>query len=340
MNITTTTQVDPAVATYYDRVLLKRGTPYLVHTLFAQRRGIKTRSGNQIKWRRYGSLAPATTPLVEGVTPTGKTPTKTDITAALKQYGDYIHYSDVVSLTNQDPVLTEFTEMLGEQGGETLDILARDVYVAGANVYYAGYYADRAVDTRGEVNTEPTAADFKFIRETMGGNKAKMIAPVIKASSGQGTMPVAPAFYTVVHHELQNDLEDMSGWLPAHQYPNSQPSYPSEIGALPDANMRYLITQNGKVWPDDGGGTGAGTTYRSTGGSNVDVYAALVFGQNAVGQCPLDGNSLKQITKAIGSSGAADPLDQRGSVGWKAFQTWAILNDLWLCRGEFAATLG
>jgi N4-gp56 family major capsid protein len=134
MNINVSTQIDPAVATYYDRVLLRRGLPFKNHTLFAQRRPIKKRSGNQAKFRRYGSLAVATTPLTEGVTPSGKTVTKTDITATIKAYGDYIHYSDVVSLTNQDPVLTEFTELLGEQGGETMDILARDVYVAGTNV--------------------------------------------------------------------------------------------------------------------------------------------------------------------------------------------------------------
>ena len=339
MNLNTVTQVDPAIATFYDRVLLRRGTPFLVHDRFAQTRGIKTRSGNQIKFRRYGSLAANTTPLVEGVTPSGKTVTKTDITATLKGYGDYIRFSDFVSLVNQDAILTEFNEILGEQSGESLDLIFRDIYVAGTNVYYAGSYADASIDTRVEVNTAPTASDFKKIRETMIGNKAKMIAPVVKASSNVGTMPVAPAFWVIVSHELQNDLEDMSGWLPAHQYPNSMPAYAEEIGALPDANMRFLITQNGKVWRHTGGTTGAGTTYRSDDDTNVDVFAALVFGQNAVGKCPLDGNSMKSIVKAVGSSGAADPLDQRGSAGWKAYTTGAILNDLFMIRGEFAATL-
>ena len=339
MNINVSTQIDPAVATFYDRVLLRRGLPFKNHTLFAQRRPIKKRSGNTAKFRRYGSLATATTPLTEGVTPSGKVVTKTDITATIKPYGDYIHYSDVVSLTNQDPTLTEFTELIGEQSGETMDVLARDVYCGGTNIYYAGSYADDSIDTRAEVNTAPVTSDFKKIRETMVGNKAKMISPLIKASSGQGTLPVAPAFYAIAHYELQNDLEDMSGWQPAYQYPNGMPSYPSEIGALSDANMRFLINQNGKKHDDEGGATGAGTTYRSADDTNVDVFVCLVFAKDAVGEVPMDGESLRQITKALGSSGSADPLDQRGSVGWKAFSTWVILNDLWLVRGEFAATL-
>jgi len=339
VNINVSTQIDPAVATYYDRVLLRRGTPFKNHALFAQRRSIKKREGNTLKFRRYGALAPATTPLTEGVTPSGKTISKTDITATIKQYGDYVHYSDVVSLTNQDATLTEFTGILGDQSGETLDILARDVYVAGTGVYYAGSYNDSTIDTRVEVNTAPTLSDYKKIRETLIGNKAKMISPQMKAASGQGTMPVAPAFMTIIHYELQNDAEDMSGWTPAYQYPNGKPSYPSEIGSLSDANMRFLINQNGKSWDAGGGTTGAGSTYRSSDSTNVNVYASLTFGMDAVGECPMDGESLRQITKGLGSSGSADPLDQRGSVGWKAFQTWVILNDDWLIRGEFAATL-
>jgi N4-gp56 family major capsid protein len=275
---------------------------------------------------------------VEGVTPSGKTITKTDITATLRGYGDYIHYSDLVSLINQDPVITEFTEVLGEQAGESIDIVYRDIFVAGTNVYYAGSYADSAIDSRAEVNTAPVTMDFKNIRESLIGDKARMISSVKAASTKVGTMPVAPSFWVITHHEMQNDLEAMSGWLPAHQYPNSRPMYDEEIGALPDANMRFLITQNGRKWADAGGTTGAGTTYRSTSGSQVDVYAALVFARDAVGVCPLDGMSMKSIVKALGSAGADDPLDQRGSVGWKAHTTAAILNDLWLTRGEFTAT--
>ncbi len=339
MNLVTATQVDPAIATFYDKVLLKRGLPYIVHERFAKTRPISTRSGNTIKFRRYGRLAPATTPLVEGVTPAGKMITKTDITAQIKQYGDYVNHTDVVSLTNQDAVLTEFMEVLGEQAGETHDILARDVYVAGTNVYYAGSVGSPAIDTRVEVNTAPTLADLKKMREIMVGNKAKRISTVMKASVKQGTLAVPPSYFAIVHHELQNDLEDISGWLAAHNYPNSMPSTEAEIGSQPDSGMRFLITQNGKYWPDAGGVTGAGTTYRSDGGSNVNVYAMLVFGQDAVARVPLSGQNLKSIVKAVGSSGSSDPLDQRGSAGWKSFLTWAITNDLWIIRGEFAATL-
>lgn len=337
LNINVTTQVSPEAAVFYDRTLLERGLPYEVHTLFAETKSLKQRNGKTINFRRFGSLPVATTALTEGVTPTGKTVTKTEITATIHEYGDFIRYSDMVDLVSIDPVLAEFQELLGEQSGETMDVLARDVYVAGTNVYYAGSYATAAIDTRVEVNTAPTASDYKKIREIMIGNKAKLITKTITASNGQGTMPVGRSFFCIQSHELQNDLEDMAGWLSVENYPTGMGTYEFEIGALTGANMRYLITQNGKVFPDLGGGTVTG--YRTTSGSAVDVYASLVFGQKAVAKVPLDGTSLRSIVKDIGSGGASDPLDQRGSTGWKAFQTWCILNDLWLCRGEFACTL-
>ena len=82
-NLTTTTQVDPAVATFYDRVLLKRAQPYLVFDKFAQVRDIPGKSGNTVKFRRYSALTVATTPLTEGIAPPGQQLAKTDLTATI-----------------------------------------------------------------------------------------------------------------------------------------------------------------------------------------------------------------------------------------------------------------
>lgn len=341
MVFNTTTQVDPAVSIYYDRILLLRGLPYMVHDKFADTRPFKQKSGDTMKFRRYNSLPVATTPLVEMVLPPGLMISKTDITCSLRQYGAWIPYSDLVDLLNQDPVLTELAELLGEQRGQSLDIVYRDIFVAGTNVYYAGSYADSAIDTRIEIMTAPTLADFKAIREGLIGNKAQMIAPMIKASGNVGTMPVAPAFYGIISHELQHDIEACDDFLPVYQYPSSVGSFPSEIGALPEANIRFLITQAGKVWRDASTGATAvaGTTYRGTNGTGADVFACLVFAKHCCAVVPLDGGNLKNIVKSIDSGGVENALNQKGSTGWKAITTGCITNDLNMVRGEFLATL-
>ena len=76
----------------------------------------------------------ATTPLDEGITPAGSSLSVTD----RAQYGDFITITDKLDYQSQDPVLMEAAEILGDQMGDTLDQLTRDVLTAGSNKYLAG----------------------------------------------------------------------------------------------------------------------------------------------------------------------------------------------------------
>lgn len=135
MAYTTRTQVAREVNNYYDRTLLERLLPLLVYTRFGQIRDIPRKSGTRtIKFRKYSSLTAATTPLTEGTTPTGSQLSVTDVTASVSPYGDFVTVTDVVDYESPDPVLTEAAELLGEQAGDTLDQICRDILVAGTSV--------------------------------------------------------------------------------------------------------------------------------------------------------------------------------------------------------------
>jgi N4-gp56 family major capsid protein len=56
MAVTTLTQLPPEVRTYFDRLLLTLARPYFIYDLFAQKRQIPLNSGNQMVFRRYGTL--------------------------------------------------------------------------------------------------------------------------------------------------------------------------------------------------------------------------------------------------------------------------------------------
>ncbi len=90
------------------------------------------------------------------------------------------------------------------------------------------------------------------------------------------------------------------------------------------------LTANTSVWSDDAAKS-AGDMNRAD-----DVHCTLVFGRDAYGVIDVDGKGAVQlIVKPHGSSGTADPLDQRATVGAKVTAyTAAILNDLWLVRIE------
>lgn len=77
------------------------------------------------------------------------------------------------------------------------------------------------------------------------------------------------------------------------------------------------------------------------GASDVDVYSTLIYGENAFGTIELGGTgrNVEIIINPPGSSGALDPLNQRGSIAWKVkgFCT-TILQDDFIVRVESGAT--
>jgi len=136
--LTARAQISAEVNNFYNRALLERAVPLFVHTRWGQVRDIPTKSGTDtIKFRKYGALTAQTTALSEGVTPTGKQLSITDVTAVVLYYGDFVTFTDKVLLETIDPLLTETAEVLGEQAGDSIDKICRAVLEAGTTVQYA-----------------------------------------------------------------------------------------------------------------------------------------------------------------------------------------------------------
>ena len=92
-------------------------------------------------------------------------------------------------------------------------------------------------------------------------------------------------------------------------------------------------------WMPEGGVSG---TIKPEGtASGVNVFGTLIYGQDAFGDIELGGNggNVKTIINPPGSSGAADPLEQRGTIAWKVKGYCAvILQDSYMVRVEHSAT--
>ena len=67
------------------------------------------------------------------------------------------------------------------------------------------------------------------------------------------------------------------------------------------------------------------------------VYGCLFIGKGAYGVVDLS-EGTEVIVKPRGSSGTADPLDQRSTVGWKGVHAAAILYDEYMLRVECGST--
>lgn len=92
-------------------------------------------------------------------------------------------------------------------------------------------------------------------------------------------------------------------------------------------------------WMPEGGVSGSIKPEGTAAG--VNVFGTLIYGADAFGSIDLGGNgkNVQVIIKPVGSSGAADPINQRGTIAWKVKGfTTVILQDSYLVRIEHGAT--
>lgn len=328
--MTTSDIPDAQIQGYYDRNLLERARPELVHGLFAQVKTMPKNAGTRINFRRWESLPVNTTPLAEGVTPTGKKITTTTIHATLKQYGDFVTLSDFLQLTGLDSTIVETTDVLGEQMGETDDILDRDNLLSGTQVRYGTGVAGRS-----SVTNALAKADIDNITRALESANGKPIKKMVVAGAKIATKPVRQAYIAIGHTDLRYDIEQIAGFKSVEEYASQGDVLPGEIGAT--GGIRWLLTTNGYIAEGEGAAVGA-TGLKAVDATNIDVYCVIIQAQNCYGRVPLAKGSVKAIVKQLGSAGTEDPLDQRSTVGWKFARTGRVLNDDHLCRLEVGVT--
>jgi len=331
--ITTYGDISPRTAAYAAVQLLERGQHMMVTERYGQAKPLPKKHTQTVKFRRYESLARATSPLAEGVTPAGQKLTKTDITAVLQQYGDLVTITDVIRDTHEDPVLREAVDVAGEQIQETIEIIRIAKLKAGSTVFYANGVASRSV-----VNSSISAGDLRTVVRFFNRMKARKISQIVKASAMISTEPVASAYFAMCHTDLISDIRDTSGFIPVEQYSQSDKAQPGEVGKVEE--IRFIATALFEPWLAAGA---SGTTFLSNGvapsaAAACDVYPIIIVAQNAYGIVPLQGEGAVTPTVINPTPTKSDPLGQRGSVGWKTWQTIAILNQSWMARYEVAAT--
>lgn len=316
---TTTTEVSAAVNNFYDRRLLMKAVPLFVHTRWAQVRDIPRNNSLVIKFRRYTLLTAATTALSEGVTPSGSQLAVTDVTATVAQYGDYVTVTDVLNFSTLDPVLTETSELLGIQAGDTLDQLTRTVLAATTTIQYASTASSTVTVS---ASMKLTKAEIQEAVRTLKVAKARKITSMIDPSNGFNTAPVDSCYIGIVHPNTTYDLKNIPGFIRVEEY-GQKKAMDGEVGALDE--VRFVETTNSKVFSAEGAGS-------------IDVYGTIILGAEAYGITRISGEAMKNIIKPLGSAGSADPLDQRQTSGWKATFVAKILNQGFLVMIEHAVS--
>ena len=303
----------------YDRLLLERVNPLLCLTMFAQNRSLKRGEGDTISFRRFGALSSATTPLTEGVTPAPSSLSRTEITATVQPYGNYVVITDMLDLTDIDPVVVEATDVLGENGGQTVEEIVRSEVLNGTNVLYPVGRTARSQIQAGDVLTAARVRRGIAILQNGNANPAK---------GERGSQGMAGSWMGWIHPFVFDNLFGDTTVLQTVSYsdPNKLWDYslPKLLGVM------WYVSSKAPFF------VGAGNT------GSVDVYCTFIFGREAFGVVDTAGfqgtvppsGKLGTIVKTPGQHDTSDPLNQRSTVGWKSIQAPKILNNAFMIRLE------
>lgn len=282
--------------TFYDRTLLSRLLPNLTFLKYGQKRPMPKNEGDTINFRRFNSLAVPAASLTEGVTPDGTTLSITAVTATVAQEGNWVRVSDKISMVGIDPVLTETSALMGENAAKTLETRCADVIFKGTSQQYAGGAASASAIAAGKVvNSE----EIKKAVRTLRNNNAE---------------PLEGGYYIgFCDPDVAYDLQNDSLWQDISKYNGAENIMKGEIGRI--HGVRFILTT---MCPTDATTATAGTLHKT-----------LIVGKDAYGVVDVDGSSKPEIIiKPTGSAGTEDPLNQRGSVGWKAMAVTVRLQEL------------
>lgn len=328
----TQTTLASGIKTQYERRLLTRALPRLIHGRWGMQARLNKVGAYEL--RKYGALSAVTSALTEGTTPSEQSAISlTLVTITPSFYGAWLGYTDELEMTAFDPIISEFSSILGEQAGLSADTLIRNTLTDGATKDYAN-----DATNRGTVGSNDVITFAEFITQ-------------VAALEAANALPVDGDDFIVVMHpnswaKLMQDATFVAMFQQEASRDGNSPLRSGLVGRI--LRCKVFVSSNARVY------TGAGA-------SSGDVYSMLFIAREAYGYVGMAGSfpqlvdnapesnisgmtgqgvkPVEIILKQLGSAGADDPLNQRATIGWKMSLGIAMTNAAWARDLEQYATL-
>jgi N4-gp56 family major capsid protein len=262
--------------------------------------------GNPVTFTIINAISPKTSPISETAEPTPGNITDTQVSITLAEYGHAVKPTRKLKLTSFLQLDTVAVQEITANMEESVDLVARDVLVAGTNVLYAGSATSRAT----------VAATH-----TLTANNVRRARAFL---SGKNTPPPPGSqdYLAFIHPDVSYDLQAESGqqaWSAPHVYSDPAAIYSGEIGRL--SGVRVVENANAKIFADAGA---SGT---------VDVYATIFVGRQALGEAVGE-------PQHVVISGPFDDLQRFVSIGWYAMLGYGRIRENSLVRYESSSSIG
>lgn len=346
MPITSTNEISAAVNVQFQTLALRTAQDLAVYFTGSTPAEVTTH-GNTFTalWRRIENLNPVTAPLAELTgsvsfpTRTADQPTVTDITATVQKFGNFIYLNDEVDLVNVNEMGRVLVKRLAMNAGQSLNRLQRNVLEDNSTAVFGG----GATTATGVGGGGIVLADIQVTVNALQNNVAMKFLPMTEGSRNIGTTPIRSSFWGFTHVDTEEDIRGLTGFVPVEQYSSQTGVARGEFGAV--GGVRWISTTEASIDADSGATiTGTATSEgRSTSGTSYDVYNSIVLGMDAVGSVGFGARHVKNtyqigdrlpavqmISKPKGSAGAADPLNELASLGWRSWHAGVVLQGDWI----------
>lgn len=309
---------------FFEKRMLSRANPLLHFYAACQSGNIKTgvpkNAGSTISYRRVNRLSVVPTPLNEGITPLGASLSMSEVVATLAQYGNYVTITDVVNDLAKDPIAREASDVMGVNGAELIETIIRQEMIAGTSVFFGGGKTSRGALTAIDIITRNLVQ--KAACRSLETNNAMPWSG--SRNTDTGMMSNGQLYFGIIHPLV---FDDLLGDADIKQVFN----YQSKDGYL---NCNLPVVAN-VAWHK----TTLAPVFAGAGAGGVDVYATHILGAEAIAYPDIAATGkMDSYIHQPGSAGAADPLNQRGTIGFKLYGAPKILNNNFMVRLETGIT--
>jgi N4-gp56 family major capsid protein len=261
-------------------------------------------------------LALATTPLTESADVTPVALSDSTVLVTLLEYGNAVTTTALArgtSFVNLDPVAAN---VVGYNGGVSVDTIARNTLTAGTNVAYCTGDGSVVATSRATVQPKNTlvAADVRSARAFLVRNSVANIGGY---------------YFAFAHPDQLYDLRGQTGsatWNEPHAYSAPDNIWTGEVGSF--SGFRFIETPRVQIFADSGSTP-----------STTDVYAALFLGRQALAKAYsyVDGNGEDPV---IVPGPVVDSLRRFVPIGWYHLLGYGIFRQAALLRVEGASSIG
>lgn len=285
---------------YYDKLLLTMLRQMeFEYGKYAIEKTLPRNFGDTINWRRFNKLDPNLTPLTEGETPQGLSISGTSVQAVIKQYGDVMYFTDLVELQQLDDVKREYTVELGYLAKETMDLIIRNTLAGEGSAFFADSANNTSIDDLDTTTETVDGKDLHIDRPKV--DDFRRIVLGMKRGYLKGNRKAGGKYVALISPEVMFELFDDDRMRDYMDF--GQTNAPFTDGMIVDVfGIRFIEVLNAPIIQKE---------------DSTEAHDSIVIADEAYAITKLQGQSVRVITKGLGSAGVEDPLDQRQSIGWK-----------------------